>query len=766
MFKAHKSTADQASGVFQTEVWATGSRRSPGVSLRRLALLGTALAGVSALPAHAQAPAGGQPQMLEEVLVTAERRVDNLQKTAASVSVRQGGELQAQGKFTLSQILEDVPGVQGGAASGAAGAGTDAPGTGVAIRGISSNAPLGGSISSTVPATAIYVDDIVGGIGGDFDIGRVEVLRGPQGTLYGRSATAGVVAIHTKDPEFGGFSGDVALEAGNHDLRHYTGAVNIPVNDVLALRISGNHYGRDGYYAKQGDTHSSDAGRIKALFKPNDEVSLLLGFALQNNDDNNGELNGQVVSPGKLAYTAVPVGSATNETRLYWAHLDWDLGPVVMTYIPAYRTWEQKGVAYTQGGLLLRQTMSTPRDHFLTQELRFASDSESALRWQAGGFYYKNSLSNHNLVENQSPVVPGLWSLSYRTDLREKETVDYGVFGEATYAFTDTTRLTAGLRYDRTTIDTDQDYTSSVVDSSTSPPSSTLVSLHVTPATSGREFTNTTFKVRLEHDLTPQNLVYGSVSTGFLPGDINVTSGSGGPYVSDFDTETLTSYEVGSKNRFFGNTLQVNGSLYYYQYGGYQVGGVNVAPPGATALELVTLTSKAEVKGGELELAFQPTRTDRFGLNLNVSEARYIDRTATFAANVAKTDISGVSPVTANLSYIRTVDLPSGQTLEAGLDVRYRAGYDFAALSQLDLLNGLAPLVKVDDQITANAHVSWIADRFSLTGYVRNLSDERYIESGSVVPGAGVPGGPAPANIVVARYAEPRTFGVILAAKF
>jgi iron complex outermembrane receptor protein len=143
-----------------------------------------------------------------------------------------------------------------------------------------------------------------------------------------------------------------------------------------------------------------------------------------------------------------------------------------------------------------------------------------------------------------------------------------------------------------------------------------------------------------------------------------------------------------------------------------------------------------------------------------------VDRTATFATNVAKTDISGVSPVTADLSYIRTFDLRSGQVLEAGLDARYRAGYDFAAINQLDLINGLARLVKVDSQVTGNAHLSWITDRFSLTGYVRNISDERYIDSGSVVPGAGVPGGPAPANIVVARYAEPRTYGVILAAKF
>ncbi|WP_052309455.1 TonB-dependent receptor [Novosphingobium sp. Rr 2-17] len=737
-----------------------------------VALGSTALVGTfTALSAHAQDTSANQARetgaTLDEIVVTAERRMGTLQSVASSVSVRQGTQLQKEGKFNLRQLLEDVPGVSGGADVGAAGAGTDTPGTGVTIRGIGSNAPLGGSINSTVPATAIYTDDIAGGIGGAYDIGRVEVLRGPQGTLYGRSATAGVVAIHTRDPNTDSFGMNVAEEAGTAGLMHLTGGVNVPISDTLAVRASGNYYARDGYYAKEGDAIDTIEGRIKVLYRPTESFSVLVGAAFQNNKTRTGEINGEVLTPNTLTYSDVPVGRAQNQSRMYWAELNWDLGPVAVTYIPALRTYTQSGVAYTQGGQLLRQTMETPHDHFITQELRFASSTGSALKWQAGGFFYRNSLRNHNLVENQSVVDPDIWNLSYESTLYKKVTTDIGVFAEGTYSFTPSTRLTAGIRYDHTKITTDQDYTSVVVIDGTFPPQTRNETLQVRPEDSLRKFNNVTYKARLEQDLSAENLVYASVSTGFLPGDINVTSGSTGPYVSDFSTETLTAYELGTKNRFFDNKLQLNAAGFYYRYGGYQVGGINDGGSGG-ALSLVTLSSKAEVKGAELEVAFRATPNDRFGLNLTYTDARFKDKTAKFAENVAQDKIANVSPFVANASYIRHFDLNDKTAFEVGVDGIYRSGYDFAYVSQTDIDNGLKPLVHVGGQFVANAHATLtFSDRYSLTAYVRNIGDKRYISTGTVVAGAGAVGSTdAPANIVIARYADPRTFGVVLTADF
>ena len=235
-------------------------------------LLGCAVVAHPAFAQNAPAPAAAQPQVLQEVVVTAEHRTSTAQKTAASVSVRSGNDMLTQGRYELSAILEDVPGVVGGAAGGtnsSEGSGTDNPASGLTIRGVQSNAGSGGSVTSTAASAAIYVDDVYNGIGGGYDINRVEVLRGPQGTLYGRSATAGVVAIHTGDPNTTRLSADGAVEFGDYNLHHWTGDVNVPIiQDKLAVRVSGNEYGRNGYYSADGDERASADARAPTISRP------------------------------------------------------------------------------------------------------------------------------------------------------------------------------------------------------------------------------------------------------------------------------------------------------------------------------------------------------------------------------------------------------------------------------------------------------------------------------------------------------------------
>ena len=193
---------------------------------------------LSASSARAQTTAATSPEMaaapqetnggsaqLGEIIVTAERRSSNVQKTPAAVTVQSGEDLLQRGKFTLNNILETVPNVSGGESEGVSRypTGNDSPASGITIRGIASNGTVSGQSIPGVTATAVYVDDVYGGLGGGYDIDRVEVLRGPQGTLYGRSATAGLVAIHTRDPQLGHTSADISVEGGNLDLVHVTG---------------------------------------------------------------------------------------------------------------------------------------------------------------------------------------------------------------------------------------------------------------------------------------------------------------------------------------------------------------------------------------------------------------------------------------------------------------------------------------------------------------------------------------------------------------
>jgi iron complex outermembrane receptor protein len=142
---------------------------------------------------------------------------------------------------------------------------------------------------SAVPATAVYVDGIFEGTGGNYDIDRVEVLRGPQGTLYGRSATAGVVATHTRNPSFDGLGTDVSVEFGNYDLQHYTGALNVPLSETFAVRVAGDFRDQgEGYFGRAEFIRETTSGRIKALWQPREGLSLLLGFALEDNNSQTG----------------------------------------------------------------------------------------------------------------------------------------------------------------------------------------------------------------------------------------------------------------------------------------------------------------------------------------------------------------------------------------------------------------------------------------------------------------------------------------------
>ena len=152
----------------------------------------------------APAAAGNE---LEEVIVTAERRTVDIQNVATSVSVRTGEELAAQGRYTTRQVLEDIPGFLAVDNNSRNTGSADVQGNNITIRGIAAQNSAAGGVSgiSAAAGAAVYVDGVYEGIGSGYDIERVEALRGPQGTLYGRSATTGVVAFHTPNPSVDGF---------------------------------------------------------------------------------------------------------------------------------------------------------------------------------------------------------------------------------------------------------------------------------------------------------------------------------------------------------------------------------------------------------------------------------------------------------------------------------------------------------------------------------------------------------------------------------
>lgn len=721
--------------------------------LASVSLLGSCVATVPSAFAQSASGAAASDDTLAEVVVTAERRTSTTQRTAAALTVKSGEDMQAEGRYTLRDIIADVPGVTGGEAVSAGtslGSGTDNPAGGLVFRGIPSNVGTGGSVTSTASSAAIYVDDIYSGIGGGYDFERVEVLRGPQGTLYGRSAASGVVAIHTKDPNSKDFGADVSLEAGTASLKHYSGGVNVPiVADKLAVRLSGNSYERNGYWISPGDDRKSTSWRAKVLITPTDKVSILLGYAEEHNDTQSGGGSFNQTTPDQFVFVpSSTVSKGKNIFHQYWAQVKWDLGPVALTYIPAVRKWEQDAIISVGGAFVATQTIQTPESKFTTHELRLNSNYDSALQWQVGATHYDNGLNDFNQFVALPPTPsPGL---RFRTTT-QKSTKAYGAFGEATWSFRPDTRLTAGLRYDHTSVQTNQDYTSI-----------TLVTKSISGEAGFRKFDNTTYKLRLEHDLTPTNLLYAGVSTGFSPGDVTLgTDATLAPVVVLLDAETLTAYEIGSKNRFLDNRLQLNGAIYYNDYAAYQLANVNFGSPAVPAFLTVALPLKS--MGAELELLARPWNGGTFGVNVSYTDSNFqlSGLPANFKAQFYTKRVYGLPKLRGSLSYDHRITFGSGMALMLHADVVQSGEYDTQRIQVADAAAGFVPYVNQGAVAIGNlsATLQFADGRYGVTGYVRNVTDKKYKTLGN---------GPTPPVSFVgsANVADPRVVGVVLNARF
>ncbi len=719
-------------------------------SLRLLLLACTALTAPLAPAALAETtPAADQTPQTDtvEVVVTAERRTSTLQKTPASLSVRDGKDLNERGKSSLQQMIEDVPGVS---AAPNGGGGGDSPGGSVVIRGVQPDSTAGGA-GSAAPTTAYYVDSVYSGLSGDYDVARVEVLRGPQGTLYGRSATSGVLSVITKDPRLDVYGADLLGETGSDGLKHVTGAFNIPVGDKLAIRVSGNSIIRDGYLSPEGGRSQSQSARLKVLYKPTQDISLLVGYTKQNQVVNSGGAVAVATGPTDYTISDSSIASKKYVTSQYWAKLDWDLGWAILTYLPAFRKWGTQGRSVI-GPEIIYETAAIPKDDFITQELHLTSNTGGKLTWLVGAFYYDNQYENRT-----RDVWAHSGALTWDQDVN-KHTRNIGIFGESTYDFSEATHLTAGLRVDHTRVETYGYYTSNNAIPVGDPFSPTwflpevLSTATLTKEQGRHDFDNTTFKLRLEHDLNAHNALYVTIATGFLPGDVQFTTTSAGPVSMPYDQQKLTAYELGSKNRFLDGKLTLNGDIYYYDYTGYQATVNTSGNPSSPSYAIVT--APAEMFGVEIEGRWLITPEDTIDFNYGHTDAKYKDQSADFMSYVAKSTVPNIAPDTATLGYTRGFRM--GQAfMKAQIDAHYSAGHDLGSITTALIDAGYETWNHAPDLTTVNASVTWTSpdNTYSVSAYIRNIGDSivrtTYTLSDSSI-----------------TLSDPRTVGLVLQAHY
>ena len=509
--------------------------------VRRKTLIATAaaalLAGSSSI-AHAQAaaaPAASEADSktgLQTVTVTAERRSANLQKTAISMEVVGGNDIAEQGLATGADILKNVSNLE---VQGAA------RGNILAIRGIGSDMPPGmGESSVSTNYDGVYNFRAEEAALGFFDLDRVEVLRGPQGTLYGRNATAGAVNYITRNPLLGKGGGSFAFEIGNYGLLRTEAGVNLPVSDTLALRASAAAINRNGFLTDGFDDAKAQGARLKALFKPNADLGLLVGLEKiheggkgvgmipdANWDNSATRLTAETnpTDPGSEL-----VGYQKYDASKLWAQLDANLGVGTLTVIPAYQ--KATGEVYRKWDASHRGAENWSYDpNPATQkslEARLASNAGSAVQWVGGVYVY----DMRNVLD---------CFLNCQTSETVDTTNSKALFGQASYALRPETRIVGGLRH-------------------TSDKKTNL------NRPDGETWSSNDWKLSLEQDLGASALGYATLATAYRPGGFN-TFNTANPR---FDAEHLRSFELGLKSRLLDNTLQLNAAAFQMNYKNYQ----------------------------------------------------------------------------------------------------------------------------------------------------------------------------------------------------
>lgn len=616
------------------------------LSIARLSASTFGLACLCTIPAQAQnAAPGGAPAAeqsapqngIADIIVTAQRRSESLQKSALTIEVRDAKSLAIGGVTAPNQLTAVLPTLQ---------ISTLGPATGVYLRGVG-GFPNGALTNSAVPyyLDGVYVARGQSVVSEFYDVERLELVKGPQGTLYGRNATGGAINVLTVRPKLNETSGHMDVEIGNYGNQNGEAAINLPLGNTVALRASGTIVDKGGFTSVGLGDDVHQAGRLKLLWQPNSDVSLLLNGSYGHIGGKGGgavALNHQIPGwypwmdasdPRAVAYgqatslpaiLGIPIPGAYRHTQpsdarqdlnFYnvSAQLDWKLGGTTLTIIPAYRESRMRYASplgfLVEIGYPIPGVGAGPEISKATSvEARLAGDS-GKLKWVTGLYYFN---------EDQSQTLNvNFGLLTHSAAYNVPSTRSYAAFAQGTYSLSQHLRVTAGIRYtsDRRAIFNDLYLVSPVIILGVPAPQAAACAFPaptqavcLVEESSGRKtFNNVSWRAGFEADVLDNSLLYGTVSRGFKAGGFNNESALGHiGQAQPFQPEILTSYEAGLKSRFLDNRLQVNISGFYWDYNNHQepiLSYTNV--PNVTG-QVVLNIGKIQIYGGDLDVVARP----------------------------------------------------------------------------------------------------------------------------------------------------------------
>jgi len=705
---------------------------------------------------------------LEEITVTAEKRVANVQKTAISLTAITGENIAENAQVTLESVLRDVPALQ---------VQKSPQGGQIYIRGVGAN----GDSNWVDPSIALTLDNVYSGraetvFAGMYDIDRVEVLRGPQGTLYGRNATGGSINVITKNPDFKKFSASANLQFGNYSLWHIDGAVNVPVSDKFAMRFAFLRENRDGYFSNGGRESNPTNIRGKFLFQPTEDLSMLLAldYSHTKNLDNTTVEFPHTSGPPFFQWTqyggvdpddpwsvdnAHPADEKEDTFKTVSLKVDYDFDWATATFIPAYTHSSRFVISDLFGGLFngpgnpLKTSLgdgNTMVEDQYTMEARLASSEESKLKWVAGAFY----LTTKN--QPTTDAGPGGSDSGYEVYGNKRPASSLAVFGQTTYPVTDLFRVTTGLRY--TTDKKSIDYG---IRSIYGPAYDTGLQ------TAEDSYSAITYKAGVEYDLNDKSMLYAQVSSGYKAGGYNTSAMPPGTY----KPEELMAFELGSKNRFLDDRVQVNAEAYLYNYDKFQVQfplyeekpvPAENLPPGTPTTQFAQYIKNAESGknyGVDIEFKALLTQNDQVDMTFAYQHARYGELVLNIDTPPGSTLTPGTPFVLTDTAVANTpeksgtfglqhsFELANGGLLTARVQTKVSDGY--WATTEKHFENSWQDgFHRTDANISyASGSGIWVAN-----GWVKNIEND--YQKTTVMP------------LYRMMITDPRTFGVTISLKY
>jgi len=713
---------------------------------------------------------------LEEITVTAQKRAENLQKVAIAMDVVSAQEIRELGKNDIDEILSTVSNAIIEKAQ---------DGYRITIRGITDNSESRSGQSMAPPAVAINMDGVYSNrkdtASGLFDIERVEILYGPQSTLYSSNSPGGIVNVITAQPKTDRFEVNGSIEAGNYNLLHTEGAVNVPLSDKIAMRASFSTSVRDGYLSTGADDEDTKSVRLRTLLKPNDKFSFTITGEFQKNQGRGFGGGVEVFgdeSEKDNPWTGVQTDTnSTNDqnTKKVSGVMYWDTGVGELTLTPSYSTRSGNSTE-AQANPMSGETSVKYRKQSANEkgiEARMTSASDFIFKWIVGGTYYRSEDGQREDTQEYLETGTGSWMDRVMTNLNR------ALFANITYPVTDTFRVTAGYRKSWDTMVSDNEEMRGALPGSGLPPGTLeYADEHMEQSTAG----SPDYKLGFEYDLGVNAMVYGDYSTSY-----RVRGMGGGPGSSaSNEPEKLKAYTMGAKNRLFENKLQLNAAAYYYDYRNYQASGNDrnawlydldddLTADQSNPAEVfrddgANGTGDGRMIGVDLSTSVVITSHDMLSLSVSYIKSEWTDLNLIYeypdtievvngeivpvheeGANFNGKPMMSTPPWTISLSYDHTFNLPNGGTIRAAINSKYKTEYSLT-WRESDYPTNFQESYHMEDVNVVYNHSN---GRWSLSSYMKNIFN--YAEKRSVMNAGGGK---------LLSIGSPRTYGAVLSVNF